>query len=342
MFGSLILILVVAGIVGGVAVWVRRSRFDQAEDDDVRPDEPRRISLLTEAVGYIGTILLLAGATAAVGQRWHDISTAGRLAFLGGASVLFLAVGAVVRSSGEPAFRRLTGVTWAVSVVAFGGCAAVIEDSIDAAARPTFLVIVTTSTAYAGLLWLVHRHAIQHALVFAGLLLSAAAVVTNAVDEVDSWMIAVPLWAIGVCWAAAGWWRRLDPWFVAVPLGLLAALIAPAAIDVSGARYGLGIATAAAVMALAVIGRFTPGLAMSAVAMLGYVIGAVTYYFGDTLGIPASLSIAGLLILIMVAVAMRLHWFSRHEPPPPPKGGGGQGHRGSRRNTRRSRPLRSV
>jgi len=146
---------------------------------------------------------------------------------------------------------------------------------------------------------------------FLGVMLSVASVVRFVVHDPAAWMIAVPFWAIGLARAAGGWWRRIAPWFIAVPLGLLVALIAPAPIESSGVKFSLGIATAGMVMALSVMAKFTPGLAIASVALLGYVIGAVTYYFGDTLGVPASLSIAGLLILVLAAVAMRWHWFSR-------------------------------
>ena len=49
--------------------------------------------------------------------------------------------------------------------------------------------------------------------------------------------------------------------------------------------------------------------------MLGYAVGAVTYYFGDTLGVPASLTITGLLVLTLAAAATRSHWFGRTRPP---------------------------
>jgi hypothetical protein len=105
-----------------------------------------------------------------------------------------------------------------------------------------------------------------------------------------------------------------------VPLGLVVALTAPATIGEPAAlSFALGIGTAATVMALSVLAKFTPGLAMASLALLGYVIGAVTYYFGDTLGVPASLSIAGLLILALAAVATRWHWFSRSQQPALPE-----------------------
>lgn len=320
MRASGILLLVVVAIVGGIGLWARSRQGVSRPAVSSTPVEPpvHHVPLLTEAVGYIGAILLIAGAVTAVGQRWDDIATPGRLALLGGAAVLFLGIGLLVRRGADPAFQRLTGVSWAVSVLAAAGTVGVGMDATDASDHTEFIVTSLAATGYAAILWLANRHAIQQAVLFIGVLYSAAAIVVNLVDEPANWMVALPIWAIGVGWAVAGWTRRLTPWFTAVPLGLLVALIAPSAMPhPSGLRYGLGIGTAAGVMAFGVLAKFVPGLAMSSVAMLGYVVGAVTFYFGDTLGVPASLAIAGLAILILATVAMRWHWFSgkREQPP---------------------------
>jgi hypothetical protein len=321
MMGALVLLLLVAAVVGGVFTWMRARRPELLHEGPEEEHAPRRISLVMEAVGYIGTILVLAGAFAFAQQHWDDISEAGRLAILAVAAGLFLGIGVFVLSSTEPALRRLAAVTWAVSVAAFAGAGGMVNLLLDTSGKTPFLTIATSTAAYAVLLWLLHRHGVQQAAAFAASCVAVASIVNYTVTDASGWMIAVPLWAMGVAWAAAGWWRRVDPWYVAVPLGLLVALIAPATIErPSGLRFGLGIATATAVMALAVIGRFTPALAMGAVAELGFVIGAVTYYFGDTLGVPASLAIAGLLILAMAAAAAHWHWFGRRTPPAAPTG----------------------
>jgi hypothetical protein len=327
MMAGMVLLLLLVAIIGGTALWVKQTRSqshpaaaatEAGAAGEVGEAQPKRISLLTEAVGYVGTILVLAGAVAAVGQRWVDISTTGRLTILGAATLIFLGIGVFIRSSAEPAFQRLTSVTWVVSVAAFAGSAVVVNQSYGTSPETAFLTTAAMTTVYAAVLWLVHQHAIQQAVLFAGVVASTVAIILRTVDSPAAWMIAVPLWAIGVAWAAGGWWRRITPWFVAVPMGLLVALITPMPIESSAVRFGLGIGTAAAVMAFSVVAKFVPGLAMASVAMLGYVIGAVIYYFGDTLGVPASLTIAGLLILSLAAVATRWHWFSRKQPPVPP------------------------
>jgi len=317
MFGSLLVLLVVGAMIAGFVTWLRQHGPDvtPAAADAARP---RQISLLMEAIGYIGSILVLAGAFAYAQQHWDDISEAGRLAILAVATGVFLGIGAVLRSSTEPALRRLAVVAWAVSVAAFAGSIAMLNLLLDTSGKTPFLTIATSTAAYAVVLWRLHRHGIQQAVAFGASCVGVASIVNYVVTDASGWMIVLPLWGMGVAWAAAGWWRRVEPWFVAFPLGLLVALVAPVTIDQpSGLRFGLGIATASSVMAFAVVAKLTPALAMGSVAELGYVIGAVTYYFGDTLGVPASLAIAGLLILGMAAAAARWHWFGRRPPPPP-------------------------
>jgi hypothetical protein len=331
---SAMILLILVAVIGGIALWVKRSRTELARGERASAADdggsPRRISLLTEAVGYIGTILVLAGAGSAIGQQWDEVSTAWRLVILVAGTLLFLGVGLVVRPSDEPAFKRLTGVTWAVSVAGFAGSVAVVNQFYETAGETAFITIALLSTGYAALLWLFHQHAIQQAVLFGGVLLSWASIVVfaNPSQDIEALLIAIPLWAIGLGWAAAGWWRLLAPWFVAVPLGVLAALIAPAFIgEFNAARFSIGIGTAATIMALSVVAKFAPGLAIASVALLGYVVGAVVYYFGDAIGAPASLAITGLLILMFAAAAARWHWFSRRHPPqqqPPTEGGGPQ------------------
>jgi hypothetical protein len=275
-----------------------------------------------EAFGYIGTILVLAGAFAFAQQHWKDISEAGRFTILAVGTAVFLGIGALIWSSAEPALRRLAAVTWAVSVATFAGSVGMLNMLLDTSGKTAFLTIATSAAAYAALLWAVHRHGVQQAFAFGAACVAAASIVNYAVTDASGWMIALPLWAMGVAWAAAGWWRRVTPWYVAFPLGLLVALITPATIDhASGLRFGLGIATATTVMAVGIIAKLTPVLAAGSVAELGYTVGAVVYYFGDTLGVPASLAIAGLLILALAAgTAAQWHALGNRPTPPPEAG----------------------
>ena len=242
------------------------------------------------------------------------------------AAAVFLAAGWLTRKSTEPALQRLSAITWVISVAAFAGDAAVVNHMADTAGRTTFLTVTTTATAYATTLWWLSRHAIQHLVVFCGTLLSTAAVINFVVDSPTAGIFGVSLWIVGVAWAVAGWSRRLEPWWAAVALGMAAALIAPSAIGLTWALFALGIGTAAAVMAIAVYAKFTPALAFGAIAMLGYVTGAVAHYLGDRLGLPSALALTGLLVLAAaVGVARALPRMKRKPPtghprfPAPPR-----------------------
>lgn len=316
MTALLVLLLLVGALVAGFVGWRRQAALAGPGRES---PAPRRISLVTEAVGYIGTILVLAGAFAYAQQRWEDLSEGTRFATLVVATGVFLGLGGLVRTSAEPALRRLASVTWAVSVSAFAGSIGMANVLLDAHGKTVFVTVATSTAVYALVLWLLNSHGVQQVVAFGTSCVAVASIVTFAVTDASAWMIAVPLWAMGAGWAAIGWRHKVQPWFVTLPAGLLVALVAPATIEhPSGLRFGLGIATATAVMVAAVLTRLTPALAMGAVAELGYVIGAVAFYFGSTLGVPASLAITGLLILAAAVAAAR--WRAAGPRPPAPPG----------------------
>ena len=92
-----------------------------------------------------------------------------------------------------------------------------------------------------------------------------------------------------------------------LPCGVILALIAPSlAAGEHGWVYAIGIATATAAMAASVPLQNTPLLALGTLAMFGYVTSVVIQYFHQSLGIPATLAITGVLILGLSVVSARL------------------------------------
>jgi hypothetical protein len=71
-------------------------------------------------------------------------------------------------------------------------------------------------------------------------------------------------------------------------------------------------------MAISVPLRNTVFLGLGAVAMFGYVTGAVMTYFRGSLGAPAALSITGALVIGMAAVTARLMRATRRAKPDEP------------------------
>jgi hypothetical protein len=77
---------------------------------------PRGRSLVTEAVGYLGGVIVVVALGLITGQFWPSLPTSTRLALAGGVTVVLLAAGwAVPGRSGGPGRRLVPG---SVDVVA--------------------------------------------------------------------------------------------------------------------------------------------------------------------------------------------------------------------------------
>ena len=321
MFGLMSLLVIVALIFGGFYYWARRQGLLTTGQAAGGKQGTRRISLLTEAVAYIGAVLILAGGIATVGQQWHSIPPWGRVGITAGAAVFFLLAGLIVRRVHEPAIQRLTDVVWFLSVAAAGWAVGVAaHDVYGNTAQVTALAVGIGVTVYAAALWLARRHALENFAVFAGLIVTICGTIVTIDSSPSPLAFALPLWGFGLAWVWLGWRRYVEPLWVTVPSGVMLALIAPSlAAGEYGWVFAIGIATAAAAMAASVPLRNTPLLALGTLAMFGYVTGVVVRYFHQSLGVPGALAITGVLILGLAAVTARLLRATR--PPKPEQPG---------------------
>ena len=308
-------VAIVALIFGGFYYWARRQGLLTAGQAAEGEQGTRRISLLTEAVAYVGVILLLAGGAAAIGQRWNGIPSWGHVGVFAGAAVFFLLAGIIVRRVREPAIQRLAGVVWFVSVAGVAGAVGFAAHEVygNNNAAVTALAVGLAVTVYAAVLWLVRRSAPQNLALFAGLVVTilgiAGIIVTVAGGARPArWLaFALALWVFGLAWAGLGWQRDVEPLWVTIPCGVILALIAPSfATEGHGWMYAIGIGTAAAVMAASVPLRNVPLLALGALAMFSYVTSVVARYLQESLGVPSALAITGVLIIGLAVVSARL------------------------------------
>lgn len=331
MFGLIVIMLAVALVLGGFYSWARRRGLLGAASREGEKRTERRISLLTEAGAYLGAVLLMAGGGAAISRQWSHVGAWAHVGILAGAAAFFLLAGLSVRRIREPAIQRLTGVTWLLSVMCAAGAAGYVTYDLifsftaadSNAGAVTALGVGLATSAYAGVLWLIHRRALQAAAMFGALVtLICGVIATVAGGQAPngaSIAYALVLWGFGLAWAALGWRGYAEPMWVAVPLGTVLALIAPAlGTGPHGWLYAIAIITAGAAMAVSVPLRNTVFLGLGAVAMFGYVTSVVVRYFGDSLGVPAALSIAGALIIVLSVVTARLMHVTRSRNAPAP------------------------
>ncbi len=307
MVGSVLTVLVLVLVFGGFYFWARRQGL-LATGPAAKEQGEWRISLLTEAVAYVGAILLLAGGIAAIGQRWNSLGDWGQVGVLAGAAVFFLLAGILVRRVREPAIQRLVGVGWFISAACVGGATAFAMH--DATGAVMVLVVGVAVTVYSAALWLVRRRALQNAALFAGLVITISGIIATVASGSGSAHLlgyALALWGFGLVWMWLGWRRYVEPIWVTMPCGAILALYAPSlTVGEQGWVYAIGIVTAAAAMAASVPLRNTPLLALGTLAMFGYVTSAVLQYFRESLGVPAALAITGVLILGLAVLSARL------------------------------------
>jgi len=327
MISLIVPVVIVALIFGGFYYWARRQGLLTAGPAAQGGQGTRRISLLTEAVAYVGVILLLAGGAVAVGQHWKSLGDWGQVGVFAGAAAFFLLAGIVVRRVREPAIQRLAGVVWFLSVACLAGAVWLAWYTAYGSTGPVTVLVGGSVTVYSAALWLVRRGALQNVALFAGLVVTVLGIVDYVVDLVNGHggtgsapAIAgvLPLWAFGLAWAWLGWRRHVEPVWVTIPCGVILALIVPAFAAAHGwgyAGYGIGIATAAAVMTASIPLRNVPLLALGTLAMFGYVTSAALHYLQKSLGGPAALAITGALIIGLAVISARL---GRAAHPPKP------------------------
>jgi hypothetical protein len=327
MISLVVSVVIVALIFGGFYYWARRQGLLTTGQAAEGEHGEQRISLLTEAVAYLGVILLLAGGAVAIGQRWTSIPRWGQVGVLAGAAAFFLLIGIVVRRVREPAMQRLAGVVWFLSVACVAGAVWLAWWKAYGSTGPVTVLVGGAVTVYSAALWLVRRGALQNVALFAGLIVTGLGIVDYVVDIVNGHggtgsapaiVGVLPLWAFGLAWAWLGWRRYVEPVWVTIPCGVILALIVPIFAVSHGwghVGYAIGIATAAAVMAASVPLRNVPLLALGALAMFGYVTSAAVRYLHQSLGVPSALAITGVLIIGLAVVSARLGR-AAHRPKP--------------------------
>lgn len=290
------------------------SAFEHRVTAERPPARERRVSLIAEALGYVGTALALAGAAVGLGQAWEDIPSWSRLVIAAGATVLLVMGGLVLLRQVEPAFRRLQSVLWLLAVGASAWFWGVLHVEVLDLGEPgqVVLLIGVGSAALAAVLWMARREALQHLALFATLCVGLIGALLSLPGEAAMWVYALAIWAFGALWGLLGWRRLLEPWWLAVALGSAAAVIGPAVgLDEYPWLLVVALGTSLFLMVVSVPTRQVPLLGVGTLGTFGYTTWAVFRYFGDSLGVPLTLVIVGGVFLGLAVVAGRLTQLTR-------------------------------
>jgi hypothetical protein len=268
------------------------------------PKESRGGSLVAEAMGYLGGVIVLVGLGLVVGWFWEDLRPVARIGLAGGAAVLLLVAGAFVSSRLGEAGGRLRAVLWAGSSVATFACLGLTgEESLQLEGDQVVAFAATGTAVASAVLWALHRRLPQHIATLTSILIAVPASVSLVTEEFI-WT-GLSVWGVGVAWVALSWFG-VFPRRTGMALGAIGAIIGSIMIEGENWSTILALATVAGLVLAAVVKRDLVVLGVASVGTLIVLPMAVDRYFPGVL--PAALSLIGvglLLVLLAVFVARR-------------------------------------
>ncbi len=304
--------------------WVRLAIITPAQGDRMRADvaqlaggvRPRGPSLATEALGYLGGVIVLVGLGLVTGTFWDRLSSSAHVALLGVVAALLSVAGAGIPDRAAEAGVRLRSVLWAAASVALFGCLALVGSESLAWAGDRVLLLAAGGTGLAtAAMWTVHRHVIQHALFFACLCLVVGAATDLLTTASPAPMTAV--WLTGAAWCVAAGLGLVDR-RAGLVLGSAAVIIASVAIE--GEPWGTAMALGAviALVGVAIAIRDLVVLAVASIGMLVVLPSIVVRYFPGALSAALTLVVAGLLLVAAAVYTARRRRGTPAAPGPAP------------------------
>jgi len=273
-------------------------------DFEVVPHTGRR-SVVPEVLGYVGAALVAVAAIVLVSDIWDDIGRIWQIVLCATAAAGLTSTAVLVgRRDDDRTARRLARSTLLLATVPAGLAVALTADLV----LPEDIAVVVGflgATAYATVWYRRDRSWAQHLALFGAVLGTALTVGPAADVEASLWITAPVVFALGVVWVTAATRDLLPPLMIGQvlgcgALGLGSVLLVAAADPVTT----LGVVTIGS-MILVSITCLAMGARVDAVVLigtgvvglLGYVPWLVTEVFGNTLGVPIGLAIAGAVLL---------------------------------------------
>lgn len=264
----------------------------------LQADTQSRLPLVAEALGYAGGVLAVAAGIYLAGELWLGLSTGTVLAFAAVAWVVLGAGGAAMRTTGDPALRRLRSVLWLLSVVSLAAFTGTLADQVlRFGPASTTLVTAAVSAAYGAALWWRMRAVLQHLTAFASLAVLVGTAVDRLWPHVGAWAPGLGIWALSAVWGVAVMGGYLPPvvtGYIAAGIGLLAG--AQFVMEVA-AGCALALATVAGLLAAGVLLRQGCLVGLGALGVLLVTPQIATRYLPMSAATPVAIFVVGVVLL---------------------------------------------
>lgn len=264
-----------------------------------------RTSLVVEALGYIGALVMVVGTGILVGIYWADLPVPLRLVLIGATAVALVGAGFTVPDRHDGVTTRLRAVLWAAGVVAIGAFMVVFSDEVLDLHDEDQVWLVGAATALpAAVLWWLRRTWGQQLALFVPLALTGAGTALQVWPDSDA-APGAAIWTLSVLGAALCWVGWIAPRTSGVSFAAAGATLGGLMMDDD---LGIALALAAAVgaIALALLERERVWLGVGAVALLYTAPTAARAWF------PGRLSAALTFIVTGGVLVGAAAWLVRH------------------------------
>lgn len=252
--------------------------------------------LVTEALGYLGGVIVIVGASLVVSQFWADLTDLTRLVVVGGVAAALVVAGALVPAGLEDVGTRLRALLWTLAVGAVSGASSVLFYDILESTRnwaPTLIGAVTAVVAVA--LWVWRPTILQQAVAAGALALTLGS--GAALLDVPWNLAALAVWLLGVLWLGLGWGGVLHPEQAAMAIGAIIAMVGAIMGMGDTAGPALGLTTAVGLVALALHRRNLVLLGIASISALVSLPTAVYLWFPTAVAAAATLILVGALLV---------------------------------------------
>jgi len=260
-----------------------------------------RAALVTEALGYLGGVIILVALSLVVGTVWDELSVGVRPTIVGVAALLLLVAGALIPSRLGATGTRLRSVLWfasSTSLAALLGLGA--SDWTEQADEGVVTLAAFGTALYSAVLWRAHRHPLQHVVVFVSLLFGVGTGVSMLPDA--NTLPGLAVWGIGAAWLALAWGGAIPGRQVGMVLGAIGMVVGAATVVREGWSVVLALATVSLLIGLALIMRNLFLLGVGSIGTLMVLPPILGRYFPGSMA--SALVLLGLGVLLVVAAVV--------------------------------------
>lgn len=263
-----------------------------------------RAALVTEALGYLGGVIIVVALGLVVGGLWEEMSLGVRLALIGVVTVVLLVAGVLIPARMGATGTRLRSVLWLASAAGLAALIGVAVSEWSTWSDEGVASCVALGTAlYAAVLWWVNRHLLQHAATFIALLFGVTAV-ASLLPDVGA-LPGLAAWGIAAAWFALSWGGVIPGRQVGTVLGAVSMVIVMTGLMDEGWGVVLALGTVSALVALALTFRDLILLGIAAFGALMVLPPIMSRYFRGALAPALVLLSVGILLVVAAVVTAR-------------------------------------